>query len=65
MMVHKHPFMKAAYEAKKWAFVADYARIDVIHEYGGVYLDTDVELIKKWILIWNMIFMPDLKAVRL
>ena len=45
--VHKHPFMKAAYEAKKWAFVADYARIDVIHEYGGVYLDTDVELIKK------------------
>ncbi len=44
--VRKHPFMKAAYDAKKWAFVADYARIDVIHEYGGVYLDTDVELIK-------------------
>ena len=44
--VNKHPFIKAAYEAKKWAFVADYARVDIIHEYGGVYLDTDVELIK-------------------
>lgn len=31
---------------KKWAFVSDYARIDIINEHGGVYLDTDVELIK-------------------
>ena len=43
--VKKHPFMKKAYEKKKWAFVSDYARVDVIHQYGGVYLDTDVELI--------------------
>ena len=43
--VNKHPFMKAAYEAKKWAFVSDFSRIEIIHEYGGVYLDTDVELV--------------------
>lgn len=35
-----------AYEAKKWAFLSDYARYKILYEYGGVYLDTDVELIK-------------------
>lgn len=43
--VHKQPFMDKAYAAKKWAFVADYARVDIIRQYGGVYLDTDVELV--------------------
>ena len=38
--------MRQAYEAKKWAFVTDYARLDVIYRLGGIYLDTDVELIK-------------------
>ena len=38
--------MKQAYEAKKWAFVTDYMRLDIIYEHGGIYLDTDVELIK-------------------
>lgn len=42
----KHPFMIKAYEDKKWAFVSDYARLDVLYEYGGIYLDTDVEIIK-------------------
>ena len=37
---------KQAYEAKKYAFVADYVRIKVLREQGGVYLDTDQELIK-------------------
>ena len=40
--------MKQAYEAKKWGFVPDYARLDIIYEYGGIYLDTDVELIKSF-----------------
>ncbi len=31
---------------KKWAFVSDYARLDIIFNEGGIYLDTDVELIK-------------------
>lgn len=44
--VNAHPFMKAAYEAKAWAFVSDYARLQVVYENGGIYLDTDVELKK-------------------
>lgn len=40
------PFCKQAYEAKKWAFVSDYARLKVLSEYGGIYMDTDVELIR-------------------
>ena len=38
--------MRQAYEQKKWAFVTDFVRLWVISEYGGIYLDTDVELIK-------------------
>ncbi len=44
--VGKHPFMKAAYETGSWAFVSDYARLDIIYNHGGVYLVTDVELLK-------------------
>lgn len=44
--VTKNEYMRRAYEEKKWAFVSDYARLDIIYEHGGVYLDTDVELIK-------------------
>ena len=40
------PFVKQAYDAKKWAFVTDYARLKIIYENGGIYLDTDVELLK-------------------
>lgn len=39
-------YVKEAYEHKKWAFVSDYARLYVLYNYGGVYLDTDTELIK-------------------
>lgn len=39
-------YMRQAYEAKKWAFVSDYARLDIIYEHGGIYLDTDVELLR-------------------
>ncbi len=42
----KAPFMKEAYSEKKWGFVPDYARLDIIYHYGGIYLDTDVELVK-------------------
>ena len=44
--VTKNQYIREAYEAKKWAFVSDYARLDVIYQYGGIYLDMDVELIK-------------------
>lgn len=45
---HKHPYMKAAYEAGRWGFVPDYARLDIVYRYGGIYLDTDVELLKSF-----------------
>lgn len=44
--ITKNRYMKEAYEAKKWGFVPDFARLDIIYENGGIYLDTDVELIK-------------------
>lgn len=44
--VAKNLYMKEAYDAKKWGFVPDYARLDVVYRYGGIYMDTDVELLK-------------------
>ena len=40
--ISSHPFVKKAYEAKKWAYVSDYIRMYAIYNYGGIYLDTDV-----------------------
>lgn len=39
-------YAKQAYEAGKYGFVPDYFRLKIIYEHGGIYLDTDVELIK-------------------
>lgn len=39
-------YMAEAYAAKKWGFVPDYARLDIVYRHGGIYLDTDVELLK-------------------
>lgn len=39
-------YVKEAYASKKWAFVSDYARLVVLEQYGGLYFDTDMELIK-------------------
>lgn len=39
-------YVREAYEAKKWAFVSDYARFKILYENGGLYFDTDVEIIK-------------------
>ncbi len=44
--VRSHPFCKAAYEAKAWAFVSDYARLKIVYDCGGIYLDTDVEVLR-------------------
>ena len=40
------PYTQQAYEAKKYAFVSDYARFWILYKYGGLYFDTDVEIIK-------------------
>lgn len=39
-------YCKEAYESKKWAFVSDYIRLSVLYDYGGIYMDTDVEVVK-------------------
>lgn len=39
-------YVKEAYEAKKWAFVSDVARLYALVNYGGIYMDTDVEVLK-------------------
>lgn len=44
--ISKNKFMRQAWDCKKWAFVSDYARLDIVYENGGIYLDTDVELIQ-------------------
>ncbi len=38
-------YTKSAYQAKKWAFVSDVARLYALKNFGGIYLDTDVELL--------------------
>lgn len=43
--ITQNKFMYQAYQEKKWGFVPDYARLDIIYKYGGIYLDTDVELL--------------------
>ncbi len=40
------PYTREAYEAKKYAFVSDFARFWILYHYGGIYFDTDVEVIK-------------------
>lgn len=42
------PYTREAYEAKKYAFVSDYARFWILYKYGGLYFDTDVEAIKSF-----------------
>lgn len=40
------PYTQEAYKAKKYAFVSDYARFWILYQYGGLYFDTDVEIIR-------------------
>ena len=44
--VNAHPFAQRMHKEKKWAFVADYARLEILAKYGGFYLDTDMLLLK-------------------
>lgn len=43
---NQNRYAREAYAAGKWAFVSDYARLHVLYNEGGIYLDTDIELIK-------------------
>mgnify|MGYP001312063379 CR=1 FL=1 len=44
--IKSNQYVYEAYQAKKWAFVSDYVRLKVLYDYGGFYMDTDVELVK-------------------
>jgi len=41
------PFVQEAYQKQKYAFVADYVRMYAIYNYGGIYMDTDIKLLKR------------------
>lgn len=45
--IDQHPYLRWCYENQKWAFLSDFARLLIIKENGGIYFDTDVELIQK------------------
>lgn len=44
--LNAHPYAKKAYDAKKFAFVTDYLRMWALYNEGGIYLDSDVEVVK-------------------
>lgn len=44
--VNQSDYIREAYSCGQWAFASDFARFRIIYDYGGVYLDTDVELIQ-------------------
>lgn len=46
--VSKNRYMKQAYKHKRWGFVPDYARLDIVNTYGGIYFDTDVQVVRSF-----------------
>ena len=44
--INCNAYVREAYEAKKWAFVTDYVRLYALYRHGGIYMDTDVEVVK-------------------
>ena len=63
--VNKIQYIKEAYQEKKFAFVTDVARLDIIYSEGGIYLDTDVELIKSLDeLLYNSLYLGMERAGR-
>lgn len=46
--VTKSAYVKEAYDMKKYAFVSDVARLEALYQYGGFYMDTDVEVLKSF-----------------
>mgnify|MGYP001780597132 FL=1 len=44
--INQYPYLRWCYENRKWAFLSDFARLLVVYQNGGIYFDTDVELIR-------------------
>lgn len=52
--IEENEYVSDAYRFRKWAFVSDYFRLKALYEYGGIYLDTDVELLKPFGELLNL-----------
>ena len=46
--ISDHPFYVEAMQNKLWAFASDYARLDILNRYGGIYFDTDLLVVKSF-----------------
>lgn len=46
--VGQNDYIRTAYDQKKWAFVSDFVRMKVLFLYGGLYFDTDVEVVREF-----------------
>lgn len=46
--INSNKYVSEAYSMKKYAFVSDYVRLKALYEYGGIYFDTDIEILKKF-----------------
>lgn len=44
--IARNKFLRECYKRKLWAYIADYVRIHYLYENGGIYLDTDMEIVK-------------------
>lgn len=53
--INSNPYVKEAYEARKFAFVTDYVRLHALYQFGGIYMDTDVEVLKN---LDNLLHLP-------
>lgn len=58
--VEKHEYTRQAYRHKKWGFISDIARLEILYEHGGIYLDTDVELIRN---LDDLLYQPGFVSV--
>ncbi len=59
--IDRVPFVKQAYEQRKWAFAADYIRMYALYHEGGIYLDSDVKVLKSFDSLLNHGFMSSLE----
>ncbi len=59
----EHPFVKKALLEKKYAFAADYVRFYALYNFGGIYLDTDMELIKNLEPLLNNYFFSGSESI--
>jgi Glycosyltransferase sugar-binding region containing DXD motif len=53
--VHSIPYVLEAWHARKYAFVTDYVRLYVLYHFGGIYMDTDVEVVKN---LDDLLYLP-------